>query len=223
MESAMKTLVGLALFVATARAASAQADPDSVHHRNECRQAAQVVRTGEPHARLTRSLLELRDCGAEGGRVLATAFKARQATATRAELDALTRPASYLRDAALFEAGIDVAADPTAKPDSRVFAFRIVLATVMPGLYPSYEELTGGGSQNMSCFGARFGLEGGLSDGAPLPPDAVSRAYDLSFRTLRDSSTPAPVKQAAICTYFAARYEMRRQSPGGATAQPKPL
>jgi hypothetical protein len=214
-------LLGLALIVATAQAAGAQVDPDSIHHRNECRQAAQVVRTGEPRARITRSLLELRDCGAEGGQVLAAAFKAHQAVATRAELDELTRPASYLRDAALFEAGMEVAADESARPDARVFAFRIVLAAVMPGLLPTYEELSGGGAENMSCFGARFGLEGGLSVGAPLPPDAAARAYDLSVRTLRDAGTPAPVKQAAICAYFAARYEVRRQSAGTAAAKPK--
>lgn len=59
-------LSGLALLVLASSAAAAQADPDSVKFRNDCRLASQVLTTGQPGPHTEDALSIIGLCGREG-------------------------------------------------------------------------------------------------------------------------------------------------------------
>ena len=72
MRNPLTALFGLiALLFLVPSAASAQqsrsAVPDSVHARNHCRLAGQVVRTGQPATKRAWAWAVLPACGSEGG------------------------------------------------------------------------------------------------------------------------------------------------------------
>ncbi|MDB4951309.1 MAG: hypothetical protein JWM27_3958 [Gemmatimonadetes bacterium] len=176
-----------------------------VHLRKECRKAAQIIRLGRPESERGEAYALISNCGADGGAALADALAARRLTDRIAPLDSLTRPASELRDGRLFEAAFSVATDRTSSPVARVFALRVVFVTFYRGAVPTFEQFTGS-DRSRGCLGEVLGLEGGLSDGSPVAPDAARRALELSRRTLADATEPALVRAAARCAYGGLRY-----------------
>lgn len=85
-----------------------------VHHRNQCRLAAQVVETGEPSPRREWARTYITTCAEEGPRILARAW--RTTPADTARLGDLVNASGRLRDERLYDAMQAVASD-RSRPD----------------------------------------------------------------------------------------------------------
>ena len=179
--------------MALAESAPAQA-ADSVKLRNDCRLAAQVLRTGHPAPQRPWALSKILLCGPEGGSALSQAMRDARASADTALHDALTAPASRFRDGTVFQAAVDVAEDVTADPVARVFAFRVLAWALRPNSEISYVDLTG-----TRCYGSGPSLHIVVFPGSPLPADYVERIHATTQAVLRLAGGPATVRRAAAC------------------------
>lgn len=200
--SGFKNAAGLlALFVALSACApsltTAQADPDSIHLRNDCRLAGQVLATGHPATRTQWALGVIRRCR-DGGAPLARALeRSRQSTDT-ASLNALTSPAINLRDGTVFEKAIEIAGDEGASVQARVFAIRTLIWSIMPGGGISYADLVGTENHVGSC-GYGPSLHTVVTAGLPLPGDFLSRAKALANTIVQNRGESRDVRRAAQC------------------------
>lgn len=104
---------------------------DSIQHRNECRRAVQVLRTGSPGHRLgwaTSYVTRCRDAGPD----LAALVLDPARTEAR-DMGVFVRLASMLVDADVFDAALTVAADERRTAAARVQAIRVMHEMLMPG------------------------------------------------------------------------------------------
>jgi hypothetical protein len=189
----------LTLAACAPRAVLAQDRPDSVHHRNDCRLAAQVISTGQPLPRREWALAVIQGCR-EGGPALARAMRESRLSSDTAYLNALTWPAIRLRDGEIFQAAMQVAADRGASTQARVFAIRTLMWSMYPGGgidYADLADLVQG--RPRSCFGHGPSTHTSVTQGAALPVDFVARAKELAKTLDHDPTEPLPVRRAAVC------------------------
>jgi len=103
----------------------------AARYRNNCRLAAQVLRTGEPHGRRDWAVGYIAGCGDEGPVVLGEQW--RTAAFEGEFLDALVRSSMRIRDARLYEQLRATAADRTRPAPARVGAMLVLARYVDPG------------------------------------------------------------------------------------------
>src|SRR5215218_9644020 len=96
------TKAALLLFLLLPACAVAQANPDSVKHRNDCRLAAQTLSTGHPSPHYGWALEMAWRC-TEAAPALAAAIAEAATVRDTAFLNALTQPTIQLRDGRVFE------------------------------------------------------------------------------------------------------------------------
>jgi hypothetical protein len=206
----VQSLASLLLILSvTACSASAQVRPDSIHHRNGCRLAVQIVRTGHPAPHTTWAFEEVGHCGEAGGEAVAARIRAdRQLVDTATLAGSLTATANLV-DGAVFLAAADVAGDGGASVEARAFALRTLALSLRPGQIIGYGEFTGSDRGPRRCFG--LGAPGHFrpQHGSPLPSNARTIIDDLTLRLWRDESVPPPVRQAASCTRAVAGFARR--------------
>lgn len=176
-------------------AAAQHATSDSVHHRNQCRLAAQIVRTGRPEPHQAWAYEWIAHCGREGGDALAAAIRDSRRSSSVEEMEQTTRATLYLTDGQVFEAALDVAGDEAATREARVIAFRTLILAISPGRVLTYAQLSGS-----NCFGLPASQHFEAQQGAPLPADHGARIAQLATRIATDASAPAEVQRAAACT-----------------------
>lgn len=194
----IQTLALLTLTLAPA-CATAQANPDSVHLRNDCRLAHQVLTTGNPRPRMQWAAEQITRCPQVGATVADALLRHRTSTDTT-ELYWLTNPANSLQDGRTFQAASAVLADRAASPQARVYAARVLYWLLYPSAGVYYGTLTDtNGDGHWPCvqFGGSSHLE--LVRGAPLPPNWRDELRRSATTIMRDQSQPAPVRESAIC------------------------
>lgn len=193
----------LVLIFAVVPETHAQANPDSVKHRNDCRLAQQVIETGHPAPHTSWALGYIGYCDFDTwGRTMAAGVRRLRTSSDTAELVAVWAPTQWLRDRALYEAALEIAGDRAASVPARVFAFRALLLLNEPRLSIRYEDM-------VSTAGSRTGARGGCSfswrrggmpyTGTALPADFKDRITAVAKRVRGDSSEPEPVRVAAKC------------------------
>jgi hypothetical protein len=183
------------ILVLPACAAAQQGTSDSVHIRNQCRLATQIVTTGNPEPHATWAYEQISRCGAQGGAAVAAAIRsARQLSDTDA-LDRITGPALYLVDGQVVGAALDIVEDRAATKQARVFAFRTLILAVSPGRVLTYEQLSG-----RDCFGLPRNLHHEIERGAPLPADFRERIRSAAEMVGGDAEAAPEVHRAAVCT-----------------------
>jgi hypothetical protein len=163
----MNVIVAAALTLAAPHQAQGQASPDSIKHRNECRLAGQIVRTGHPgpHAEWAANYLPFCDpsmyAEALGGALLRLRTS-NDSTALLLHWGA----AAFVRDRTLFNAVITVAQDRTASLPARLWALRTLAQYLDPEGRHTIESMSGA-----ECISGRI-LPGHSSVRiiTPLPP-----------------------------------------------------
>lgn len=195
----MDSLTRSALVLAFAPvAAFAQADPDSVQLRNDCRLAIQVLTTGQPAPKRPWASSFIAACGAEAGGPLADLMRRNRASADTALLNEITRPAFRLRDGQVFTAAHEIAEDRSASPQARVFAVRTLIWSISPGRWYRYSDLADDASGRTDCIGDLY-TDFEYTEGAALPPDYLQRVLELAERLMKIEEESQAVKNAAIC------------------------
>lgn len=180
------------------------AQPDTVHLRNACRLAAQVLERGQPANRHEWALSRIAGCGAEGGRALAASLaRVRSATSRTQEMELLVGAALGFLDRSVYTTAVDIARDPSAGEVARVQAFRILLSQVRPSSPPTYEELAAGVPGEVM-------YDWHPTAGEPLPQDFRAEVAATGTSVLAQNP-PAAVREAAYAVRIAARTAQRRK------------
>jgi hypothetical protein len=165
----------------------AQANTDSIHHRNECRLARQVAMNGHPANKFEWALDVLPTCGVEGGEALAQLIGSSQITDWNLLVDA----AGSLHDAAVYRAALGLATNASAPPVNRVQAMRILARLAEPGDVTPYADLVAPGRISSTVV-----TDQTYFDGTPMPADWKSTA-SVALRQAETSTTSAEVRTAA--------------------------
>lgn len=145
------------------------------------------------------SLLLPFQLSAQTGSEVAMGMRASRASSDVVELDSITRPAFSLRDAEVFAAALEIAGDPAASSEARVFALRSLIWARAPGFRLSYADLTVLDGKPSRCLGLPPYLGFTYRRGAPLPNDYDLRIRGLTAALRSDPGTPAVVRAAALC------------------------
>ena len=194
-----------ALLLASARV-HAQTGADSIHARNACRLAHQVIETGQPAPHTVWALRQIGACGPDThGAALARAVRRLRTETDTGQLREFWRASRYLRDGELFRASLDVAGDRGASHEARVFALLSLLHTVQFGRSADYRHMVGGFEEDSGLRRVRGGCARiFVSDdvrivGSPLPADYAEQVRALAERLRTDVTEPLDVQTAASC------------------------
>ena len=193
-------------FLLGAATLHAQADPDEVRLRNNCRLARQVIETGQPAPHTDWALRQIGACGpATQGAALGSAVRRLRAETDTTVLREFWRASRYLLDGELFRASLDIAGDPGASTHARVFALLSLLHTVRFGRSADYRHMVGGFEDDAGLRRVRGGCaQIVVSDdvrlrGAPLPAGYLEQVRALVSRLRADTAAPVDVQTAASC------------------------
>ena len=183
------------ILILPACAAAQQGTSDSVHIRNQCRLATQIVTTGNPDPHSAWAYEQIARCGTQGGAAVAAATRAARQLSDTEALDRITSTALYLLDGQVIQAALEIVEDRAATKQARVFAFRTLILAVSPGRVLTYEQLSG-----QDCFGLPRSLHHQVESGAPLPADFHERIRLAAERVGGDAEAAHEVRRAAVCT-----------------------
>jgi hypothetical protein len=117
-----------------------QGEREDPHLRNDCRLAAQVLRTGHPAPRRTWALDVIRRCDASGPEVLARVWRERAPSDTT-ELGELFNATRDFNDRRVVDAVADVARQRDAPETTRVYAMTLLFNYAVPGMYINFQHL----------------------------------------------------------------------------------
>lgn len=163
-----------------------------VHHRNDCRLAAQILTHGQPANKREWAMSFIRGCGPLGGEAIGHLFRRHRAAEKRTpELEEVTLMATRMTDRSIYEAAMEIAQDPTAGTVARVQAIRAIFYQITPGSFAPYEDFvdTDGLPIGISTYHAR--------KGEPLPENVFDEIVEAMQVIQRDASAPKPVRIAA--------------------------
>lgn len=191
-------------FLLFAQIASAQADPDAVKRRNNCRLATQVLETGNPAPRLEWAWQYIGICEPE--QRAASYLSAMQKARVSTDLDVIHRAllsGVHFRDGRLFEELLDIAESRSASVPARVVAL-VALASISDSLAsPHYEDFVGGlGAHGLprGMCSRRQAHAGAFELGpTPMPSNYLQRVVALRDRVRSDDTQSADVRSAAAC------------------------
>jgi len=205
MRSFLMTLTAASILVADH--AIAQADPDSLHLRNNCRLATEIIARGHPAPHEQWAYRIAPQCGSNAGRIIANKLIESRTSTDTAELRLLTAPAAQLHDASIFAASLEVAADKSASSVARPFAFRNLIWLISYGA--DLGNFDPWRSSGLGCSGAVHDRP--KYAGSPLPSDFRDQVRTLAYRVAHDRSEHPAVRKSALCTIAYGGWERRNE------------
>jgi len=123
------------------RRVGTQASPDSVRLRNDCRLAAQLMRTGQPAPKLGWAWQTLPACPLEAGPTAAVALERLRAATDTIDFMPVRTVGFAVRDSALFQSALDVSADRGASTTAREASLLILVRQLVDGRAVTYAGL----------------------------------------------------------------------------------
>ncbi|HEX8393736.1 MAG TPA: hypothetical protein VF665_15455 [Longimicrobium sp.] len=166
----------------------------------------QIHASGQPAGRAEWAAVTVESCRGVGDD-LARAISAARASTDTALLDRLTFVTAWLRDGRVFTTALEIARDPAASAEARIFAIRTLIWTLNPGTGLNYASLITPADRALPpcTTGDGPSLERHVNVGAPLPSGWVDQASSTASRLVQAASEPAIVRQAAHCLGDAVR------------------
>ncbi len=137
---AIVAAVVAATFLACAPAAAQPRERNDPHVRNDCRLAAQVLRTGHPAPRREWAMDAIRRCDASGPAVLASVWR-EAAPSDTTELGMLFNATRDFNDRRVIDAVADAARRRNAPETTRIYAFALLFNYAAPGSYLNMKQL----------------------------------------------------------------------------------
>ena len=192
------------LVVLSFTAIGAQANPEPVRLRHECRLAAQVIRTGQPVPKLGSAWQTLPACPLEAGPTAAGALERLRAATDTIDFMPVRTVGLAVRDSALFQAALDVSADRGASTIAREASLMILVQQLVDGRAVTYAGLAAADTVS-GCPLGWLDDAGRPSSGTPLPADARARAGAAASAIASDAEAPVVVRIAAACVTTALR------------------
>ena len=204
------TLVCLAT---AAGSLKAQAAPDTIKLRNDCRLAEQALRTGHPGPKVSWARTFLPNCRTEQWASAATAAIGRLRTSPdQQQLLTEWHGVYVLRDASVFALARAIALDPAASTPARIEAMRHLAGLIDPsGIYDLLTQGVPGRSRVVRpfCASGRAAGEQFRFTGAPLPADFREQIRNVGARLRDGAAAPEPVRRAAECLVYEAEHHQQ--------------
>jgi hypothetical protein len=189
-------------------------DPDSVHFRNECRQAVQTIRTGSPRHRVKDALAMVRLCDGDGRQLLVDLVSA--TLADQASTDSTRRDVSSmiggLTDARIFEASLLAAANSGLSIEARTWGMSLAFRQVQPRLLLDPTALRSIPAGRI-CGGPLFVSGVIVIAGNPLSSDAAARLRDSMAALVTAEGGDTQLARAAACVHLSASVAANRAGP----------
>ena len=139
VDKSLLALAAVALLVCAPLAGQAGERQDP-HLRNDCRSAAQVLRTGHPAPRREWAMDAIRRCDASGPAVLAGVWR-EAAPSDIMGLDLLFNSTRDFNDRRVVEAASDIARRREAPETTRIYALALLFNYAVPGRYLNMKQL----------------------------------------------------------------------------------
>jgi hypothetical protein len=186
---ALATAVFVACLTLTTAQAAAQ-DARTPENQSACLRAANSLQ-GDPHS--DHDLWSIAaTCGAGGGQALADAFRASRSVSDAAEQETIEAALISIRDASVFQAARDVAANGSASPSIRALALRVLVAQHNSAI--SIVSAAGGANCHTIAI-----TDANQVEGAALPSDYAALAYGTARTIAANGTAPADVRATAAC------------------------
>lgn len=148
----------------------------------------------------------LQQCGALGGTAGASTVRATRTLTDTVALEELVGPFRYFRDTAVVNAVSEVARDPAASVEARVFALRAIWVLRTGKIWIAYGRMlpTAESTPANPVADCDFGLrvsdaEPFWADGAVPPAGFEDQLKALAEQLFQDASQPMAVRAAARC------------------------
>jgi len=185
----------------------AQANPDSIHLRNDCRLATQILRTGNPANKREWALGTIGWCGRDGVDAFVVDWKSKEANADSQTLADMRYSVYNIRDRVLFETLLSTAQSSNSSTRARVEAWYYLLNQVAPAIYISEAELSGDPTRRFCVLD--FASASQPTELGPLPPDFVEKV-DAAAVQVSTAATDPKVRRFGKCVhdYVASRARM---------------
>lgn len=196
-------VVSAAFLIGSLAASLGGAQGNSPNTIRSCSEAARFVQNRRPAHKQTAALNYLLECGSTGAAATVVALEQ-----TRDEGDLTVLAEFYLlmrswRDAALMQASLKLALDPTATGAARVHTIGYLLELAHPGRIYGYDALVDGSrSAHMPCVRGLANHSRGTSVGEALPPDFAAQIKTAMRALVEGVATPTEVRNAASCVDF---------------------
>lgn len=192
----MRPISSLAFAVICALAANTsllgqerRTESGSVHHRNACRLAVQILETEHPRPHNEWALSVIGMCDESGPPVLAMFWSAPPADSQALEVLYVT--SSRLRDARLATAVRQVALDQTQSAAVRITAMRVLTVYANPSVDPDMHELTPPEPGTVAARGHSSTFHRPQTEGIePLPEDIRANVIGLFSRIEEEDPNP---------------------------------
>lgn len=201
-------VLGAVAFALPLTPLGAQANPDSVKVRNDCRLAAQTLSTGHPAPKVQWAWDMIYTCP-EVGSAAAAGLRRLRADADTGNFSPVTRIAFSVRDGDLFTAALDVAGDRGASAVAREASFFVLITQLTVDRYVDFNDISQ--ASTSLCPLGSIDDRGAPMTLTPLPADAAARATAVASSVAESSQEPEAVRIAADCIMQAARQHSFRQ------------
>jgi hypothetical protein len=192
-----------------AGSAHAQANPDSVKLRNDCRLASQVLRTGHPAPQSEWAHGMIGYCGREQWANAASAAIQRLSGSTDERALAVEwRHLWMLRDSVVFETVRGIATDRSASAPARLWALRTLATYIDPqGIYGALtERVPNAPGGRPACISNRATGAPEFREDRPLPADFANQTRGTAETIIKDESEVPMMRAAALCVQAAPVY-----------------
>lgn len=225
-QLAILLFIGTAAAVLPPRLGAQQSD--SIHHRNNCRFAGQVLTLGQPASYKSWALRYVPSCEAIAVEIFAEAVRRNRGAHTgSSELGAIVDALSSLVDRRIGLAAARLARDGSAGPGARVEAIRLLYSQIRPGYPVPFEEFIArpevvydsetATSTRVRLLSGEWVIDAPHFVGEPYSADEwEALAVELEL-IARDSSAPADVRIAGerVHTAYNAFLRGQRLCPPG--------
>lgn len=188
----LSALLGLTL----PSALHAQADPDSVKLRNDCRLAAQVLSTGQPAPHFEDALTTIARCGSEAVSPLLSMWTA--APSDRDELLPLIMATRRVAAPPIADRLFDLMGEPSAPLDVRLAAIMVTVTWADPHAWPTFDDLRSRGPDSMKLRGWVTDHGAPMSGRESLEPGFVDRLRSALEAIAASDPSEEMVAAAAI-------------------------
>ena len=176
----------------------------------DCSKAAKILEKGHPEKKEAWALDYLGVCGKLGADALVAAIPRQMNVTDTLALESFFSTVDNWRDGAIMAAALDLALNPGASVQARVFSIRHLVVLVDRNVTFLYGDIsasprtvtTDEGTTFIPACGAARGSELPNNAATPLPPSYVSIIKAAMANIASTSSTPVPVRNAAACAQW---------------------
>lgn len=192
---------GLVLLFLVPLAACAQAVPDSVHHRNDCRLAHQVLTTGQPAPKLSWSRDYIWTCADEGAIYLESAMRRLASSEDSSNVIPIYDRTAWFRDGRVVTVALEVAGSPTSSRLSRLLSLRTLWWSSHGGFAPIstawLRSLADPARYGRCPVGSSFEDRGEPT--VPVTQSQIAAIDSLGDRLVADSTVDQAIRSFAEC------------------------